>query len=251
MILFPAIDLKDGKCVRLYQGDMEKVTTFSNSPSTQALMFAKEGAQWIHVVDLDGAFAGESRNREAVEDIIKVLVADWNEIKDEKVKIQLGGGIRTLEAVDDWLNVVDRVILGTAAVKNPQLVIDACKLVSKYPNKEIAVGIDAKDGFVATEGWAEKTKVSVIELAKKFEDAGVACIIYTDISKDGAMQGADFEGTRELVKSVNIPIILSGGISSKDDLRKAKDIAGLYGVISGRAIYEKAFSVKEAIEILK
>ncbi len=247
MILFPAIDLKQGQCVRLYQGDMDKATVFGNSPSTQALMFAKEGAEWIHVVDLDGAFAGESKNRDAVVEIIDVLDTDWNAVKDTDVKVQLGGGIRTIEAIEKWLEVVDRVILGTVAVKNPNLVREAGK---KFPGK-IAVGIDAKDGFVATEGWAEKSNLSVIELAKKFEDAGVACIIYTDISKDGAMQGADFEGTAELVRSVNIPIILSGGISSKDDLKKAKEIEGLYGVISGRAIYEKAFSVRDAIEILR
>ena len=249
MILFPAIDLKEGKCVRLYQGDMQKVTTFSNSPSTQALMFAKEGAEWIHVVDLDGAFAGESKNRQAVEEIVQVLVADWNEAKGKQVKVQLGGGIRNIEAVENWLKIVDRVILGTVAVKNPNLVKEACQ---KFPGK-IAVGIDAKDGFVATEGWAEKSDLHVIELAKMFENAGVACIIYTDISKDGAMHGADIEGTLKLAESVNIPIILSGGISNKEDLKKAKTIEpyGVMGVISGRAIYEKAFTVKEAIEILR
>jgi phosphoribosylformimino-5-aminoimidazole carboxamide ribotide isomerase len=238
MILFPAIDLKQGHCVRLYQGDMDKATVFGNSPSTQALMFAKEGAEWIHVVDLDGAFAGKPENVDAVRSIRA----------STKVNIQLGGGIRSLETIESWLSEgISRAILGTVAVKNPNMVIEACK---KFPGK-IAVGIDAKDGFVATEGWAEKSSLSVIELAKKFEDAGVACIIYTDISKDGAMQGADFEGTQELVQSVNIPVILSGGISSKDDLKKAKEINGLYGVISGRAIYEKAFTVKEAIEILR
>lgn len=238
MILFPAIDLKQGNCVRLYQGDMDKATVFGNSPSTQALMFQKEGAEWIHVVDLDGAFAGKPENVEAIRSIRAAT----------KVNVQLGGGIRSLEAIEKWLSEgISRVILGTLAVKNPNLVREAGK---KFPGK-IAVGIDAKDGFVATEGWAEKSDLHVLELAKKFEDAGVACIIYTDISKDGAMQGADFEGTRELVNSVSIPVILSGGISSKDDLRKAKEIESLYGVISGRAIYEKAFSVKEAIEILK
>ncbi len=245
MILFPAIDLKNGHCVRLYQGDMEKVTTFSNSPSTQALIFAKQGAEWIHVVDLDGAFAGESKNRQAVEEIVSVLVNDW----PEKVKVQLGGGVRSMEAIESWLKIVDRVILGTVAVKNPALVKEACK---KFPGR-IVVGIDAKDDFVATEGWAEKSDIHVIELAKKFEDAGVAAIIYTDISKDGAMQGADFEGTLKLAESVNIPIILSGGISSLEDLKKAKVMEpyGVVGVISGRAIYEKTFTLKEAIEVLK
>jgi len=237
MILFPAIDLKEGNCVRLYQGDMDKVTVFGNSPSTQALMFQKEGASWIHVVDLDGAFAGKPANVEA----IKSIRAATN------VDIQLGGGIRNIETIEGWLSEgISRVILGTVAVKNSELVRDACK---KFEGR-IAVGIDARDGFVATEGWAEKSNISVIELAKKFEDCGVSALIYTDISKDGAMQGADFEGTAELVRNVNIPVILSGGISSKEDLSKARKIEGLYGVISGRAIYEKAFSVKEAIEIL-
>lgn len=217
---------------------MDKATVFNNSPSTQALMFQKEGASWIHVVDLDGAFAGKPANVEAVKSIIDAT----------KVNIQLGGGIRNLEAIENWLSQgISRVILGTLAVKNPDLVKEACK---KFTGK-IAVGIDAKDGFVATEGWAEKSNLSVIELAKKFEDAGVSCIVYTDISKDGAMQGADFEGTQKLVNSVNIPVILSGGISSIADLKQAKAIENLYGVISGRAIYEKAFSVKQAIEVLK
>jgi phosphoribosylformimino-5-aminoimidazole carboxamide ribotide isomerase len=240
MILFPAIDLKDGKCVRLYQGDMQKVTTFNASPSTQALMFQKEGAEWIHVVDLDGAFAGKPANVDAV----KSIRAATN------VHIQLGGGIRNIETIEKWLSEgISRVILGTVAVKNPELVRKACE---KFPGK-IAVGIDAKDGFVATEGWAEKSDLHVIELAKMFENAGVACIIYTDISKDGAMHGADIEGTLKLAESVNIPIILSGGISNIEDLKKAKTIEpyGVIGVISGRAIYEKAFTVKEAIEILR
>ncbi len=237
MILFPAIDLKQGHCVRLYQGDMDKATVFNNSPSTQALMFQKEGAEWIHVVDLDGAFAGKPENVEAVRSIHDAT----------KAKIQLGGGIRDMATIESWLGEgIARVILGTAAVKNPELVREACK---KFPN-QIAVGIDARDGFVATEGWAEKSSVSVIELASKFQDAGVSCIIYTDIAKDGAMQGADFEGTQRLVQAVHIPVILSGGISSRADLRRAREIEGLYGVISGRAIYEKAFTVKEAIEIL-
>jgi phosphoribosylformimino-5-aminoimidazole carboxamide ribotide isomerase len=238
MILFPAIDLKEGKCVRLYKGDMDKATVFNNSPSTQAMLFQKEGAEWVHVVDLDGAFAGKPANVEAIRSIREAT----------KVDIQLGGGIRNIETIEKWLGEgITRVILGTVAVKNPEIVQEACK---KFPGR-IAVGIDAKEGFVATEGWAEKSSLTVIELAKKFEDAGVACIIYTDISKDGAMQGADFEGTKELVESVSIPVILSGGISSTEDLKQARMIDGLYGVISGRALYEKAFSVREAIEILR
>ncbi len=237
MLLFPAIDLKEGKCVRLYKGDMDKSTIFNDSPAAQAKSFQLEGADWVHIVDLDGAFAGESVNGEAVKSILEVV----------DIPVQLGGGIRTLENIKEWLDLgVSRVILGTVAVKNPQLVIEACR---KFPNK-IAVGLDAYDGFVATEGWAEKSSLSVIEMAAKFEDAGVSAIIYTDISKDGAMQGADFDGTEKLVNSTLIPIILSGGISSIEDLEKARQIENLYGVISGRAIYEKAFTVKEAKEIL-
>lgn len=239
MFLFPAIDLKEGKCVRLYKGDMEQSTVFNDSPASQAKSFAEEGAQWIHVVDLDGAFAGQSVNGEAVKSILETV----------DVPVQLGGGIRTIDNIKEWLDLgVSRVILGTVAVKNPELVIEACK---KFPGK-IAVGLDAYDGFVATEGWAEKSSLSVIEMANKFEDAGVSAIIYTDISKDGAMQGADFTGTAKLANSTQIPVILSGGISSVEDLQKSRnEISNLLGVISGRAIYEKAFSVKQAVEILR
>lgn len=238
MILFPAIDLKEGKCVRLYKGDMSKATTFNESPSSQAKKFESEGAEWIHIVDLDGAFAGKSVNGEAVRTILDNV----------NIPVQLGGGIRNIENIKKWLELgVTRVILGTVAVKDPDLVIDACK---RFPGK-IAVGLDARDGFVATEGWAEKSNVSVIDMAKKFENAGVAAIIYTDISKDGAMQGADFQGTQKLVSSTSIPVILSGGISSVDDLKEARDIKNLYGVISGRAIYENKFSISEANEILQ
>jgi phosphoribosylformimino-5-aminoimidazole carboxamide ribotide isomerase len=184
MILYPAIDLKGGHCVRLYQGDMNMTTVFNNSPSTQALMFQKEGAEWIHVVDLDGAFAGQPANVDAIRSIRQATNAN----------IQLGGGIRSLETIESWLNEgISRVILGTVAVKNPQLVKDACK---KFPGK-IAVGIDSKEGFVATEGWAEKSDISSLQLAKMFEDAGVAAIIYTDISRDGAMKGPNIEETKK------------------------------------------------------
>jgi len=239
MKLFPSIDLKDGKCVRLYKGEMNQATVFSDSPADQALKFQNEGAEYIHIVDLNGAFEGKPVNLEAVKSIIKAV----------DVPLQLGGGIRDIETIKMWLDAgIDRVILGTVAVKNPELVKEAC---AKFPN-QIAVGLDAREGFVATEGWADKSDMKVSELAKKFEDVGVVCIIYTDISKDGAMEGADFSGTKELAEAVNIPIILSGGISSLDDLRKAKNIekSGVMGVISGRAIYEDAFSIKEALEVL-
>jgi phosphoribosylformimino-5-aminoimidazole carboxamide ribotide isomerase len=240
MKLYPAIDLKDGNCVRLYKGDMEQATIFSDSPPDQAKKFESEGAEWIHIVDLNGAFAGEPVNLQAVKDIIN----------STNIKLQLGGGIRDLETIKMWLDAgISRVILGTVAVKNPELVKQACQ---KFPN-QIAVGLDARDGYVATEGWAEKSQVKVNDLAKKFEETGVSAIIYTDISKDGAMSGADFEGTKNLADSVNIPIILSGGISSLDDIKSAKKLEhhGVEGVISGRALYENAFSISQANEVLK
>jgi phosphoribosylformimino-5-aminoimidazole carboxamide ribotide isomerase len=239
MIIFPAIDLKDGKCVRLYKGEMEKATVFSDSPAEQARQFENDGAEWIHVVDLNGAFEGKPVNLEAVKSIIAAV----------KVPLQLGGGIRNIETIQAWLEAgISRVILGTVALKNPELVKEACK---KFPGK-IAVGIDGKNGFVATEGWAEDSEISVIELAKKFEDAGVSCIIFTEISRDGAMQGADVSATKLLAESVRIPVIASGGVSSLDDLRDIKNIgaSGVIGVISGRAIYEKAFTIQQAKEIL-
>ncbi len=239
MILYPAIDLKGGHCVRLYQGDMNMTTVFNNSPSTQALMFQKEGAEWIHVVDLDGAFAGQPANVDAIRSIRQATNAN----------IQLGGGIRSLETIESWLSEgISRVILGTVAVKNPQLVKDACK---KFPGK-IAVGIDSKEGFVATEGWAEKSDISSLKLAKMFEDVGVAAIIYTDISRDGAMKGPNIEETKNLARDIDIPVILSGGVSKLEDLKNVKaECPYLNGVISGRAIYEKAFTVKQGIEALR
>jgi phosphoribosylformimino-5-aminoimidazole carboxamide ribotide isomerase len=239
MNFYPAIDLKDGKCVRLYQGDMGKATVFSESPASQAKAFEDEGAGWLHIVDLNGAFEGKPINFEVVKDIIASV----------NLKTQLGGGIRDIETIRNWLEAgIKRVILGTAAVKNPELVEEACK---DFPD-QIVVGIDAWEGKVATEGWAEKSELGVIELAKKFEDCGVAAIIYTDITKDGAMQGADFDGIKELAESVSIPVIASGGVSNLDDIRKLKELEnfGVEGVISGRAIYEKAFTVKEAVDIL-
>jgi phosphoribosylformimino-5-aminoimidazole carboxamide ribotide isomerase len=239
MIIFPAIDLKDGNCVRLYKGEMSQATVFSDSPATQAKQFEEEGAEWIHIVDLNGAFAGKPVNFEAVKSIIAAV----------NVPLQLGGGIRDIQTIEQWLNAgISRVILGTVALKNPELVIEACK---KFPGK-IAVGIDGKNGFVATEGWAEESEISVIELAKKFESAGVACIIFTEITRDGAMQGADVSATKKLAESVKIPVIASGGVSNLNDLQdiKALESSGVIGVISGRAIYEKAFTIAEAKEIL-
>ncbi len=239
MLFFPAIDLKDGNCVRLYKGDMEKATIFSNSPENQAKIFEDEGADYLHIVDLNGAFAGKPVNDIAVRKIISAI----------EIPVQLGGGIRNIETIEAWLQAgVSRVILGTAAVKNPEFVKEACK---KFPHR-IVVGVDAKNGFVAVEGWAKESEITTEELAKKFEDSGVASIIYTDISKDGAMQGPDIAGTSKLARATKIPVIASGGVSNLDDLRLLKTLEkdGVAGVISGRAIYEKAFTIRDAIEVL-
>ena len=238
MYLLPAIDLKDGRCVRLKQGDMAQTTVFNDSPAGQAEAFAKQGAEWIHVVDLDGAFAGKPVNAAAVEGILRA--AD--------VKIELGGGIRSLETVRFWLEKgVTRVILGTAALRDPDLVKTACR---EFPDR-IAVGIDAKDGFVAVEGWAETSSVGDVDLAKRFESAGVAAIIYTNVARDGVLKGPDLESTLKLARSVSIPVIVSGGVASLDDIRGCKKAGIFAGVIAGRAIYEGRFTVSEAISVLE
>lgn len=227
MIIYPAIDLKDGSCVRLYQGDMAKATVFSNSPRLQAKTFEDAGFKWIHMVDLNGAFEGRPVNSDAVRDILNTI----------NIPIQLGGGIRDIETIAMWLDLgVSRIILGTAALKNPELIKTSAK---QYPGK-IAVGIDAKDGYVATEGWADVSEISAIDLAKKFEDAGVSTIIYTDISRDGTLTGANIDETLKLAENINIPVILSGGISSMDDIKEAMKFqsSGITGIITGRAIYD-------------
>ena len=199
MILFPAIDLKDGECVRLKLGDMKRVTVFNDNPANQAKSFEDQGFEYLHIVDLNGAFEGKPVNGAAVEAILAAIT----------IPAQLGGGIRDLETIEMWLDKgIARVILGTVAVRNPELVIEACK---KFPGK-IAVGIDARDGKVAIEGWDELSELTAIDLAKKFEDAGVAAIIYTDIARDGILKGLNFEGTRLLAKAVSIPVIASGGL---------------------------------------
>ena len=238
MYLLPAIDLKEGRCVRLKQGDMAQTTVFNDSPAHQAEIFAGQGAGWIHVVDLDGAFAGKPVNMVAVEEILKAT----------DVKIELGGGIRSLETIRLWLEKgVERVILGTVALRNPELVKTACR---EFPNR-IAVGIDAKDGFVAVEGWAETSAIRDVELAQRFESAGVSAIIYTNVARDGILQGPDLESTLNLAKSVSIPVIVSGGVSSLDDIKACRKIGIFEGVIAGRAIYEGRFTVSEAISVLK
>ena len=239
MILYPAIDLKDGNCVRLYKGEMDQATVFNNDPAAQAKAFEDAGCEWLHLVDLNGAFAGEPVNAAPVEAILKTV----------KVPAQLGGGIRDLATIERWLDKgLRRVILGTVAVENPALVKEAA---TKFPG-QVAVGIDARGGMVATRGWATETDIEATELARRFEDVGVAAIIYTDINRDGAMQGPNVEATADLARAVSIPVIASGGISSMDDLRALKNCgAPLDGAISGRALYDGAIDVAEAVRLLK
>lgn len=240
MILFPAIDLKDGQCVRLKLGDMEQATVYNPDPAAQAKAFEDQGFEWLHVVDLNGAFAGESVNGAAVDAILKAT----------KNPVQLGGGIRTLEHIENWLSRgLSRVILGTIAVRNPELVKEACRL---FPGK-VAVGIDAKGGKVAVEGWAEASELGVIELARKFEGAGVAAIIYTDIDRDGILTGINWDATLELANAVSIPVIASGGLASIEDIRRMTlpDATKLEGAISGRALYDGRIDPSEALALLK
>lgn len=240
MILFPAIDLKDGECVRLKLGDMNQSTVYNTDPAAQAKAFEDQGFEWLHVVDLNGAFAGSSVNGAAVEAILKAT----------KNPVQLGGGIRTLEHIEAWLSKgLSRVILGTVAVRDPQLVIEACK---EFPGK-VAVGIDAKGGKVAVEGWAEASELGVIELAQKFEGAGVAAIIYTDIDRDGILAGINWPSTLGLAEAVSIPVIASGGLASMNDIHRMtqSDARKLEGAISGRALYDGRIDPAEALALLR
>lgn len=240
MILFPAIDLKEGQCVRLKLGDMEQATVFSDNPTDQARAFEQQGFEYLHLVDLNGAFEGTSVNGAAVEAILKAV----------NIPVQLGGGIRDLEAIESWLSKgISRVILGTLAVRNPDVVREACRM---FPG-HIAVGVDAKAGFVAVEGWAESSSYSVLNLAAKFEDAGVSAIIYTDIDRDGVLAGLNIASTLELAAATSIPVIASGGLASMDDIdRLAKpDCAILEGAISGRALYDGRLDPVAAIARLK
>jgi phosphoribosylformimino-5-aminoimidazole carboxamide ribotide isomerase len=237
MILYPAIDLKDGKAVRLIHGDMDTATVFNDDPAAQARAFAEAGCAWIHLVDLNGAFAGAPVNASAVEAILAAT----------PVPAQLGGGIRDMATIEMWLSKgLARVILGTVAVENPALVKQAAKA---FPG-QVAVGIDARDGRVATKGWAEETDVNATDLAKSFEDAGVAAIIYTDINRDGAMQGPNIAATQALAEAVSIPVIASGGVSSLDDLTALKATGKIAGAISGRALYDGAIDLKAALKAL-
>lgn len=240
MILFPAIDLKDGQCVRLKLGDMEQATVYNTDPGAQARAFEDQGFEWLHVVDLNGAFAGTSVNGTAVDAILKAT----------SNPVQLGGGIRSLDQIESWLDRgLSRVILGTVAVRDPALVIEACR---RFPGK-IAVGIDAKGGKVAVEGWAEASELGVIELAKKFEGAGVSAIIFTDIDRDGILTGINWESTLSLADAVSIPVIASGGLASMEDIRRMlePDASKLEGAITGRALYDGRIDPAEALALIR
>jgi len=237
MILYPAIDLKDGHCVRLLRGDMAEATVFGDDPAAQAAAFQAAGCAWLHLVDLNGAFAGQPVNADAVEAILARVT----------VPCQLGGGIRDMATIEMWLEKgLARVILGTVAVENPALVREAARA---FPGK-IAVGIDARKGRVATKGWAVETEILATDLARSFEDAGVAALIYTDIDRDGAMQGPNIVATEALARAVTIPVIASGGVSSLSDLTALRATGVIAGAISGRALYDGAIDLAEALRLL-
>ena len=240
MILYPAIDLKDGSCVRLERGDMARVTVFSDDPAEQARIFQTAGCRWLHVVDLNGAFAGKTVNAEAVASIAANV----------DIPLQLGGGLRDLAAMAHWLeHGVSRLILGTVAVRNPALVIEACREFPGY----IAVGIDARKGRAAVSGWQETSDVAAIDLGLRFEDAGVAAIVYTDISRDGMLTGINFDGVAEFTDALTTPVIASGGVASLADLAALKPLAerGVEGVVVGRALYDGGLDIKAALQVLE
>jgi phosphoribosylformimino-5-aminoimidazole carboxamide ribotide isomerase len=239
MILFPAIDLKDGQCVRLRQGEMDQATVFNSDPAAQAKTFEDQGFEWLHVVDLNGAFEGEPMNGRAVEAIFEAT----------HLPMQLGGGIRDIDTIAMWLEKgIDRVILGTAAVRDPHLVREAAR---DFPGC-IAVGIDARDGKVAIEGWAETSEMNAIDLARRFEDVGVAAIIHTDIARDGVLEGLNLDATLELADAVSIPVIASGGLASLDDIKRLVEpaFAKLDGAIAGRALYDGRLDAAEALGVI-
>jgi phosphoribosylformimino-5-aminoimidazole carboxamide ribotide isomerase len=240
VILFPAIDLKDGLAVRLEQGDMARATVFNRDPAQQALAFETQGFRHLHVVDLDGAFAGKSMNGAAVERILETV----------GLCVQLGGGIRDMKTVDGWLEKgVDRVIIGTAAVRDPAFVKEAAK---QHPRR-VAVGLDARDGKVAVQGWAEQSELSALEIARRFEDAGVAAIIYTDVARDGMLKGINWEATIALAEAIAIPVVASGGLASIEDIRRmiAPDASRLEGAIAGRALYDGRLDAAAALKLIR
>jgi len=240
MILFPAIDLKDGLAVRLQQGDMARATVFNRDPAAQAHAFETQGFRHLHVVDLDGAFAGKPMNGAAVERILETV----------GLCVQLGGGIRDMKTIGGWLEKgVDRVIIGTAAVRDPALVKEAAK---RYP-KRIAVGLDARGGKVAVEGWAEQSELSALDIARRFEDAGVAAIVYTDVARDGMLQGINWDATIALAEAISIPVIASGGLASIEDVKVMTEPRArkLEGAIAGRALYDGRLDAAAALKLLR
>jgi len=232
--IYPAIDLKDGSCVRLYKGEMDQVTVYSDSPADQAQTFVDAGAKWLHIVDLNGAFAGEPVNRQPVEDILK----------STGVPVQLGGGIRDLATMQMWLDAgVSRLILGTLALRDPELVKQAC---TEFPGR-IAVGIDAKGGYVAVEGWGEVSTLTTVDMGRRFEDAGVVALIHTDIDRDGTLSGVNAEASAEIARAVSIPVIASGGVRDVQDIIKVRATGVLEGVITGKALYNESLTIEEAL----
>ncbi|MCR9219487.1 MAG: 1-(5-phosphoribosyl)-5-[(5-phosphoribosylamino)methylideneamino]imidazole-4-carboxamide isomerase [Alphaproteobacteria bacterium] len=240
MILYPAIDLKDGECVRLLRGEMAAATVFNDDPGAQARLFADAGAEWLHVVDLNGAFEGRPVNASAVEAILTAV--------GERLPVQLGGGIRSLEGARAWIERgVSRIVLGTVAVKDPEVVRACCRA---FPG-QVAVGIDARGGRVAVEGWAEATEIEALDLARRFEDAGVAAIVYTDIDRDGALEGVNVAATRALAEAVSIPVIASGGVKDLADVEALIAAGSIAGAISGRALYDGRLDLAEAVALTK
>ena len=238
MIIFPAIDLKDGKCVRLYKGDFNKTTIFNSSPYNQALKFKKEGFTHLHLVDLDGALKGKSKNKKVILKIIKNI----------RLNVQLGGGIRTLKQISFWIkNGVSTIVVGTMAVENPKILKKACKL---YPGK-IAVAIDARKQFLAIKGWVKQTQIKLLDILKKLENYGVGKIIYTDINRDGTKKGVNVSQLRKIIKVTNLPVIASGGVSSILDIKNLLNLTSLYGVIIGKAIYDKTIQLKKLKNLIR
>jgi|TARA_B100002003_G_scaffold130174_1_gene120361 phosphoribosylformimino-5-aminoimidazole carboxamide ribotide isomerase len=239
MIIFPAIDIKDGKCVRLLKGDFNKITSYDNLPIDQANIFFKSGFKDIHIIDLDGALLGESRNSDTIKEIIRKV----------KIRIQIGGGIRSIDSINSWLEVgVDKVVMGTAAIKNINLLKCACK---KFKNK-IAIALDTRDGLIALSGWKKQTNILALDFLKEIENFGVSRIIYTDINKDGTKKGPNIKDTIELSSKVKIPLVISGGISSIDDIKKIKSLnnSNIEGIIVGKSIYDGNININDLVKLI-